>query len=322
MNEGIASQGGVLVPEELADILISLKETYGVFRKNVMVWPMKSDTVKLPRRTGGITVYSPGESSSITASQPTLDQVQLVARKVAGLVQASNELFDDSTVIALGDFIANEFAWAFAKTEDDCGFNGDGTSSYFGITGVRSALTNLSGTIANIAGLVVATGTGYGTSYDSITGNDLSKVVGKLPQYAYAAPGGAKWYCSQAFYGSVLDRLLAAGGGNTYQTLSDGIPTLKYKGFPVEIAQVMPSNSATSQVALLFGNLGLAAKMGERKGLELQTSNIAGTSFQNDETWIRGIERFDIVVHDVGNASATASARLAGPMVGLITASS
>jgi hypothetical protein len=37
---------------------------------------------------------------------------------------------------------------------------------------------------------------------------------------------------------------------------------------------------------------------------------------------LRGTQRYDINVHDVGNASATASLRQPGPIVGLITAAS
>ena len=44
--------------------------------------------------------------------------------------------------------------------------------------------------------------------------------------------------------------------------------------------------------------------------------------FANDEMWIRGTERFDINVHDVGNASGTAGLRQAGPVVALITGAS
>jgi hypothetical protein len=46
------------------------------------------------------------------------------------------------------------------------------------------------------------------------------------------------------------------------------------------------------------------------------------TDFEEDLMAIKGTERFDINVHDVGNASSSAGARKAGPIVGLITAAS
>lgn len=43
------------------------------------------------------------------------------------------------------------------------------------------------------------------------------------------------------------------------------------------------------------------------------------TEFVEDLLTIRGIARFDINVHSVGNASADEDEREAGPVVGLIT---
>ena len=79
----------------------------------------------------------------------------------------------------------------------------------------------------------------------------------------------------------------------------------------------MPKASATSQVCCLFGNLRLAARLGDRRMTTIQMSEHALNAFEQDEVVIRGTERFDIVVHDVGNNAGTA-----GPIVGLITAAS
>jgi hypothetical protein len=43
------------------------------------------------------------------------------------------------------------------------------------------------------------------------------------------------------------------------------------------------------------------------------------TEFEDDLLTVRGIARFDINVHDVGNASSDEDEREAGPVVGLIT---
>jgi HK97 family phage major capsid protein len=82
----------------------------------------------------------------------------------------------------------------------------------------------------------------------------------------------------------------------------------------------MPSVEANSQVAALLGDLSLAALFGDRRMTTIAMSEHA--NFANDEWAIRGTERYDINVHDVGNADATAANRVAGPMVGLITAAS
>ena len=89
----------------------------------------------------------------------------------------------------------------------------------------------------------------------------------------------------------------------------------------------MPKVSATSQVCCLFGNLRLAARLGDRRITTIQMSEHALNAFEQDEVVIRGTERFDIVVHDVGDPiagqGAPKSAQLgnvAGPIVGLVTA--
>src|SRR5262249_51153637 len=154
-----------------------------------------------------------------------------------------------------------EIAFAFANKEDDCGFNGDGSATYGGINGLRNALKSLDATIANIAGLAVASGAGYATSYDSIALGDFNKVVGKLPQYA---DGRAKWYVHRFFWASVMQRLATAAGGVTSENI-EGRHQQTFLGYPVELTQVMPKVSAINQVACLFGDLRLAAKFGDRR---------------------------------------------------------
>jgi HK97 family phage major capsid protein len=61
---------------------------------------------------------------------------------------------------------------------------------------------------------------------------------------------------------------------------------------------------------IAFGDLSLAATMGERRGVTVKTTQDRYLEF--DQIGIRGTERFDINVHDLGNSN------IAGPIVGLI----
>jgi len=315
-QEGVNEKGGFLVPAEFGNDLIDLREEFGVVRRLFKVVPMASDTRSDPRRVGGLTAYFVGESDSGTISDKLWDRVTLTARKLMCMSRLSTELQEDATV-SLGDDLAGEMSYAFANKEDDCGINGDGTSPYGGITGLRPAIKNLSGTIANIAGLVVATGSGYASSYGAIVLRDLNKVKGKLPQYALRR--GPRWIMHQSFWSETVEGLALAAGGNTAIEIANGMPPRLF-GYPVEISQVMPSVPAISQVVALFGVPALAASFGDRRQTTIALSE--HSRFANDEIEIRGTERFDIVVHDVGNASATAALRVPGPVVGLITAAS
>jgi HK97 family phage major capsid protein len=96
--------------------------------------------------------------------------------------------------------------------------------------------------------------------------------------------------------------------------------TFRFLGYPVQFAQVLPKAEANSQVCALLGDLALASKFGDRRQTTVFLDPYSKTA--TDQLQIRGTQRIDINVHDVGNASATASARQAGPVVGLITAAS
>lgn len=322
--EAINTSGGYLVVPEFENDLIILREKFGKFRPNSKRVTMGSDTKSIPRRTGGLTAYFTGEAGAATESTMGWDRVTLTAKKPMVYSLYSTELDEDS-IVDIGNELAGEMAYAFSQKEDDCGFNGDGSSPYGGITGVRTALLNLSGTIANIAGLVVATGTGYATTYGATVLSDFTAVKGKLPQYAAEAQGGCKWYCHKSYYHNTMERLALAAGGVPAAEVVAGAQSqtpdqARFLGYPVEFCQIFPSNPAVSQVVALFGNLGLASKFGDRRMTTIAVSE--HVAFANDEIAIRGTERFDIVVHDIGNASATAALRVPGPIVGLITAAS
>ncbi|HXG66981.1 MAG TPA: phage major capsid protein [Blastocatellia bacterium] len=312
MKESVATSGGYLVPSEFDNDLIDLRERHGVFRRNARIVPMMRDTKSIGRRTAGLTAYFTGEAAAVTESEKGWDLVTLTARKLMTLTRVSSELEED-IMVALGDDLAGEIAYAFANKEDECGFNGDGTSAFGGIVGVREKLKGLDATIANIAGLVVASG----NQYSEITLNDFNSVVGRLPEYADGP--NTKWYCSRFFWATVMQRLAVAAGGVTAEEI-EGRRMRTFLGYPVEVTQVMPKVEANSQVCCLFGDLRQAARFGDRRQTVISMSE--HRYFDTDEIGVKGTERFDIVVHDVGNAQAVASLREPGPVVGLITAAS
>jgi HK97 family phage major capsid protein len=82
----------------------------------------------------------------------------------------------------------------------------------------------------------------------------------------------------------------------------------------------MAKVEANSQVCALLGDLAQAAMLGDRREVTIAASD--QHRFSTDELALRGTERYDINVHDVGNYNATAASREAGPLVGLVTANS
>lgn len=303
-NEGSNAAGGFLVPAEFGGDMVDLREEYGVFRKNTKIVPMASDTRTDPRRVGGVTAYFMQESGAGTEALKGWDQVSLTAKKLMALVKYTSELAEDA-FINIGDDLIGEINYAFALKEDQCGFMGDGTSTYGGIEGIVPKLLRVF-TASGGTGLVVASG----NAYSEIVLADLMKVAGALPQYAERE---AKWYCSKRFWEEVIAKIILSSGGVSALELIAGVRR-QFLGYPVEITQVMPSTEANSQVPLVLGSLKQGTRMGVRRGTQIALSKDA--AFTTDEILIRGTERFDINAHDVGETGT------AGPIVGLVTAAS
>src|SRR5258705_2161525 len=206
-SEGINSAGGLLVPTEFLSTMYSILELRGVLRATADVVPIGRDVANITKVLTGLTAYFVGEGTAPTASQPVLTALNLVAKKLVTYTIVSGEIEEDA-LIDIGDLLMTLAAYAFASKEDDCGFNGDGTSTYGGVTGIATQL--LDGT--HNAGKVTAA-TGHDT-FAEIDGTDLSNLIGKLPAYALVDAG---WFISQMGYALAMCRLAASVGGITIQ---------------------------------------------------------------------------------------------------------
>jgi HK97 family phage major capsid protein len=302
-SEGTNTAGGVLVPQELDNFIVDLREQYGVFRGQARVAPMSRDVQEFPRRTGGLTASFKAEAEALAESSKSWDSVTGTAKKLTALAKFSTELAEDA-MINIADDLAGEIGYAFAQKEDECGFIGTGASTYGGITGVSPALKALvAATTTSAGGIVIATG----NTYAEVVVGDLLNLISVLPQYA---EGNAKWYCSRMFHWAVLERLERAAGGVTLSEQRSGAVKTAF-GYPVVISQVLHANSgtATSEVFCLFGDLKKSSTFFDRRQTTISISD--QVYWANDQVGIKGTERFDIVNHDIGTATA------AGPIVGL-----
>lgn len=298
MGENNDLLGGVLVIPQFESAIVNLKEEYGVFGQNVRNVPMTSDQWIGPRRLGGLTAYAVTEAQEITQSDATMNQISLTAKKWGTLTRISSELSEDA-IIAVADFLAQEIAYAHAVKEDQAGFLGDGTTTHNGIVGLANALN---------AGSVVTAASGQNTAA-ALTIAVFQAAVGKLPQFPGIMP---KWFVHSAVYWNVLARLQLASGGNNVADLGNG-PVMQFMGYPVVFSQALPSTVGASTKFAYFGDLSMAATKGTRRGVTIAADN--SRYFEFDQTAIRSTLRYDINVHERGDASN------AGPMVSLVSAS-
>lgn len=308
-RESVNTRGGYLVPEQIDRDIIRLVLSFGRFRENARIVPMTTDVVSRPRRTGGIDATWEGEGDTGTEDNMNWDRVTLTAKKLMALARISSELNEDA-IISVADAIIREIALAFSTEEDQAGFTGTGVDTNGGITGCTKRLLDVNG-VDNGGGLIL----GDGNLMSEITLANLISMIGVLPDFADTQ---AKWYCNKFFFWNVMIRLLAAAGGNTIASLQDGPRGARFLGDSVVFTNTLPKTDANSQILALYGDMFLTADFGDRRQRTISFSNdatIGGVNvFAADEIGIRGTQRIDINVHDVGTADD------AGPLVGLISA--
>jgi HK97 family phage major capsid protein len=290
MSTSENSSGGFLVPDEMQATIIRLREERGVFPQYANRVPMGSDIITVPRLLSDVTAYWVGEEAEITASDATLGAAELMARKLAALTKVSREL-DEDAVIDIGDMITQSMAYAMADKIDEAGFNGDGTSTYGGVLGLKNALH--SNAIQDAA-----------ASNDSALDLDMADfeaMLGKYPQYPGANP---RWFVHSAVYWASMARLADAAGGNTNVTLANG-PQMMFLGYPVTFSQVLPSTTGTlaSTILCYFGDLRLGATYGTRRSVRTEVS--LERYFENDLIGIKTTERVAINVHERGDTIRT-----------------
>lgn len=300
MTEGTTTAGGYTVPDPLSAAFIEYRQKVAVLRPLVDVRQMTSDTLAVPKVSGGQTIYYPGEATAITASDMSFAQVALSAVKRAALGYVSRELRDDSLINIVDEWVSR-VSYEFAKQEDNEGINGDSTSTYGGETGILAAIGS--------AGVSTAA-TGHDT-WPELDMADVTAWLGKLPsQHAM----NQAIVCSRSFYMNVLYRLLVSAGGNDaamLQAFNEG--NAMFLGIKCHLTDRMPTATGVATVCALYGNFAEAGILGDRKDLSVEMSE--HYAFNADLLTLRGTTRYDWNWHNVGDSSN------AGAVVALKTAS-
>lgn len=287
MVEGTDSAGGFLVPEELRAEVVRLAEDYGLVRKLARVIPMRRDTLNLPKITASVVVYWPGEGNAGTESQPTLGQVQLLAKTCVGLSIMSNELLEDAEVDTV-DMLVEIFAEAIAGEEDNQGLVGNGSP----FTG-----------IINTSGVNVVTLGAGDTSFSNVDADDLRDMISQIKPLALS---GAAFFMHRTVWG-IVQKLKQ--NGQYIATLANPVVTGDASkgtgivgyiwGYPVYLSEKMPDNSAADTEFIIFGNLKYLY-LGDRKQMTMKVSEDAtvGTTntFEQNMSAVRITERIGLTV--------------------------
>jgi HK97 family phage major capsid protein len=304
MGSTSANSGSAVVPDVLSSTVIRLVDSYSAFAQNATSVTMPSDVLQFPRRSGGTTAYWIDENTAITASDPTMNQVSLTAKKVTGAVVVASELLQDS-IVSIADFIATELGLSLANAVEAAAWSGNPASA----PGVAGLVTSHTGGLLASSGATYAASlvTAAGDTPDEVTKANLLAMMAAVPQHSRQ---GAKWFCSPFFFATCMQALDLNQGGSV--GLSQGMG-LTFLGSPVVLTDRLPSGAdSTGAVMALYGNMANSSYYGVRQSIEIASSD--QVNFLSDQTVIRAVARVAIAHPNLGTST------VAGPVIGLVGA--
>jgi HK97 family phage major capsid protein len=291
-TENNNAEGGYFVPGEFGSVIDSLIADYGVIRQYATESVMTRDTKDHPKTPLLIRFVSAGELATMAVNTARNGNLSLVAKKAYLLLQRSSELSEDAA-ISVAELYGRLIAESAAYSIDDYGFNGDGTDTYIGITGIFNRLNG----VASNAGVVTLTGA---DTYAEVTRTQLVSIKAKLPAAA-AANGDPAWYVSRKGGIEMMERIaLEQGGATAAEILSGANP--RFLGDPVRIVNAITDAETSGGFAFAYGSLRKGVVFGNRRELTVVSSMEAG--FLTDSEYDRATMRLDINVHEPGTSSA------------------
>lgn len=269
------SAGGHLVPQEHRDALLEIIEEYGWIRRQSTIVPMGSDEMDLPKSLTETTAAWVAESAQAPEGDPSFSNKKLYAKEARSRVVVPNPLLADSSP-AIDAILLDQFGRAYAKLEDDAGFNGQGSGDSDPHTGILKDTGTTS---------VAAAGT-------TLTYDDLVELEEALTGGARV---GAWLYVSRKGF-SQLRRVKDANGRPLWtDNIQEG--TLgSVLGYPVAVVESgIPDNlgTGTDETRFILGNL-QHVMFGDRERFEVRVSE--HVRFEANQTVFMGTERVGLVV--------------------------
>jgi HK97 family phage major capsid protein len=277
-----SGSGSYIVPTEyLGEVWDRLAEQSVGLRSGFTVLDTVRDTLRIPLLTADLAAAWTDEAATISASDPTLTEVVAAPRKLAALTVFSNELRDDSTP-AVGDVVMRNMLRALALKLDLGFFEGSGTPPE--ITGIKN--------VSGIQSLPMP-----GTNGSQITNLDpFADAIGLL---AEANATATAIVMAPRTWSGLLTLKKGVTDDNTpllLDAVSEG-PVPSIFGVPVylsaqlSITETVGSSSDCTSVYVYEAAEVVAVR---RTDARLEISSDA--FFDSDQSAIRGIVRFDLVV--------------------------
>ena len=288
-----AANGGSLVATDLLadDFIEALRNASPVMGLGVRTMNGLVGDVAIPRRSGvASTYYLSTETTAITQSESTFDQVTLSPKNLASLSKYSRQTLIQGTP-GIESLVRTDLTDGLLAALDSAIINGSGSSGQ--PTGIR----NVSG-IGSVA---------MGTNGAALT---MEKVVDLETEILQdnALVGNAMAYVTNAKVVAGLKKLRAGGSSATdgsflfnsdLQAIGRGPTPLTLNGYPIATTNAIPSNltkgSGTNLSALVAGDFSQAMVGFYGNGLEIVVGE-ESDDFAKALTSVRGIISFDVAV--------------------------
>ena len=276
--ESVGASGGFLVPTEFYSNLMAVDPEANIVRSRATILRMRrrqidipvlnqtATTAGAPHFFGGMAFYWTEEASAKTETNASFRKVSLVAHKLTGYTEVSDELLDDSA-ISLGDFFNSSlgFAGGIAWMEDYAFLRGTGAGQPLGIINAGATIT--------VARQSVATPLGY---------TDLVNML-----ESFLPSGRGVWVFNQSCMSNLLTLQDPSSTYIWQPNLQAGVPGMLF-GYPVIFTEKTPTIGNAGDVILADMRYYL---IGDRQATTVESTNIE--RFQYDETSWRAVHRVD-----------------------------
>lgn len=282
MEQSTDVKGGFLVEKTFSKDFIDILRPNVVVRKlGARPIPMGSGNLTMRKKTAASQAAYVGERQPIPATNPTIGQLSMSAKKLAALVPISNELLRHAD-IGVDALVRDDLTETVAVKEDQQFLRGAGSAT----------------SPKGIAALMVA-----GNKFDAAAATTLASVDNDLGQlrlkvFTSGVPMTTCGYIVSPRTFTFLETLRDGNGNKAYPEIAQG----RLGAYPIEQTVSVPDNLGVDgdESEVYFGDFAQFL-IGDTYNLTIATSTEASyvedgvtrSAFQNDETLIRVIEEHD-----------------------------
>lgn len=314
LAEGTGSSGGFLVvPAYLQELFAETRRQGNALRSYgwLNVHPIESNQALIPRGTGAATVAIVSENTAKPSADQAFTQITVNVFLAAGISKQSKQMAMDSSPTVL-DLSTRELGTLLGNLEEQKAIFGTGTGEPRGILNV-TGLAVPPQSASDTANGAVATGATAQAIIDQI----LNCVVAVASQY-FAPPNGVLMHPRRlgfllkakdtatnyifnmqgSFRAPNIEPALQSttrADGATFGSLNT--PPVSFLGIPLGTSVNIPTNQnfgitgASDQDVILVAAW-QEAHWFQRQDVTMDTTDVAGTSWEQNQVWIRAEERF------------------------------